>query len=318
MKGLRNRFDRFCFRHRDKGIHNLILYIIIGTLIVTVMSNLGYQKLYQYLCFDYTSIMSGQVWRLFTYVFTMGVFDASNRATMIFDVFSTLIMLYCFYSLGRAVEQAMGTLKFNLFYFSGVLLMDVFGMIFGGFSWVELQGQLVYIELDFSPIFSGGMAFFLYLSLILCYATLYPDTQFLLFYLIPIKAWLMALFYLAYSLYTILSLALNGGYYPQCLFPLVGLANYFLFFGKEVLNLFPGYRTRRRVYRPSSTPNRRSTIQFSGEKSKKDAAPTYTHRCTVCGRTDVTNPELEFRYCSRCNGYFCYCEDHINNHTHVE
>jgi hypothetical protein len=27
---------------------------------------------------------------------------------------------------------------------------------------------------------------------------------------------------------------------------------------------------------------------------------------------------LEFRYCSKCNGYFCYCQDHISNHTHVE
>ena len=44
----------------------------------------------------------------------------------------------------------------------------------------------------------------------------------------------------------------------------------------------------------------------------------YTHRCTVCGRTDVSNPELEFRYCSRCKGYYCYCQDHINNHVHIE
>ena len=181
-----------------------------------------------------------------------------------------------------------------------------------------MGGEFIYIATDWSVLFSGNMAFFLYLSLILCFATLYPDAQFLLFYLIPIKAWLMALFYVAYILYAIISMVLNGGFFPQCLFPLVGLANYFLFFGKEVLNLFPRYRTRRRVYRPSSTPSRRSTIHFSGEKPKKETAPTYTHRCTVCGRTDVTNPELEFRYCSRCNGYFCYCEDHINDHTHVE
>lgn len=318
MKGLRNRFDRFCFRNRDKGIHNLMLYIAIGTLIVTIMYNLNYRQIYNVLCFSYSDILNGQVWRLFTYVFTLGVFDAHNSVILVFDVFSSLIMLYCFFSLGRAVEQAMGTLKFNLYYLSGILMMDLFGMLFGGFSYVQIGGEFIYIATDWSVLFSGNMAFFLYLSLILCFATLYPDAQFLLFYLIPIKAWLMALFYVAYILYAIISMALNGGFFPQCLFPLVGLANYFLFFGKEVLNLFPRYRTRRRVYRPSSTPNRRNTIHFSGEKPKKEAAPTYTHRCTVCGRTDVTNPELEFRYCSRCNGYFCYCEDHINNHTHVE
>ena len=44
----------------------------------------------------------------------------------------------------------------------------------------------------------------------------------------------------------------------------------------------------------------------------------YLHKCSVCGATDTDHPELEFRYCSKCNGYFCYCEDHISNHTHIE
>ena len=44
----------------------------------------------------------------------------------------------------------------------------------------------------------------------------------------------------------------------------------------------------------------------------------YTHKCTVCGRTDISDPELEFRYCSRCQGYHCYCQDHISNHSHIQ
>ena len=54
------------------------------------------------------------------------------------------------------------------------------------------------------------------------------------------------------------------------------------------------------------------------EQPKKAETPAYTHKCTVCGRTDVSNPELEFRYCSKCNGYYCYCSDHINNHSHIQ
>lgn len=38
----------------------------------------------------------------------------------------------------------------------------------------------------------------------------------------------------------------------------------------------------------------------------------------VCGKTDVTNPEEEFRYCSQCKGYACYCSEHILNHTHIK
>ena len=41
-------------------------------------------------------------------------------------------------------------------------------------------------------------------------------------------------------------------------------------------------------------------------------------KCSVCGKTDLTDPQMEFRYCSKCNGYYCYCADHINNHIHIQ
>ena len=40
--------------------------------------------------------------------------------------------------------------------------------------------------------------------------------------------------------------------------------------------------------------------------------------CTICGKTDTSHPDLEFRYCSRCQGYHCYCQEHISNHTHIQ
>jgi hypothetical protein len=41
------------------------------------------------------------------------------------------------------------------------------------------------------------------------------------------------------------------------------------------------------------------------------------HRCRICGRTDLSDPKLDFRYCSKCAGNECYCSDHIFNHEHV-
>ena len=121
MHDLRRRFNRFCFRHRNKGIPNLMLYISIGSAIVYLMSMFaGNNVLYDWLCFDRALILQGQVWRLFTYV----LLDFRNSLPMM------LISLICYYSLGRAMENVWGTLKFNLFYFSGVILMDVFAMIF--------------------------------------------------------------------------------------------------------------------------------------------------------------------------------------------
>lgn len=304
--GLRRRFDRFCMKNRDKGIPNLTLYMAIGTFLVTLLSQLGYQDIYEILKFDRTAILHGQVWRLVTFIFTMRM-----------DVFSCLILLYCIYSLGRAIENMMGTFRFNLYYLSGILLMDIFGIALGGFTFIHAEGQWLYFAEDCSLLFAENMAFFHYLSLLLCFATLHPDAQFLLLFLIPIKAWLMALFYFILLGYFVLNMALNGGFFPQCLFPLVALGNYFLFFGKDIVNVLPESWRYRRQGRGRTSSKQTGTVSFDRSK-KQEPQKTYTHRCTVCGRTDATNPELEFRYCSRCSGYFCYCQDHINNHKHIE
>jgi len=70
------------------------------------------------------------------------------------------------------------------------------------------------------------------------------------------------------------------------------------------------------------SPKKTGTVPFptAGSYEATTAKPQapYTHKCTVCGRTDVSDPDLEFRYCSRCSGYHCYCEDHISNHTHIQ
>lgn len=281
-----------------------MLYIVLGCGAVSIMRLLGYDRIYEVLCFDRSAILHGQIWRLITYVFTM---SGSN-------LFLTLILLYCYYSLGRALERSWGTLRFTLYYLTGIVLMDVFALAFGGFLVTSINGVFCTIPGDFSYAYSGSMTSYLHLSMLICFATTFPDAQFFLFFFIPIKAWILALIYLAVSLYDVIRLTTPVLMFPLNLFPLIGLANYFLFFGKDVANVFPSSWRRKAYQKPNKKPVQAGTIPFS----KKENAPVYTHRCAVCGRTDVTNPELEFRYCSRCNGYFCYCQDHINNHTHVE
>ncbi len=280
MSKLRNKFERFCFKNRHIGIPNLMLFVSIGAAIVYLMSMFGMEDLANLLCFNRKLILQGQVWRLISYVF---VYDAGN-------IIFTIISLLCYFSLGRAIENAWGTFRFNLFYFTGMILMDVFCMLFGG------QANVLYLNM----------------SLFLSYATLYPDARFMLFFFIPVKAWIFALIDLALTLQQVILLAL-AGYFPLCLLPLVAIANYFLFFGKDVVNVLPPAWRRRRKKEPKiidAEPVRKSA-------PKQEKTP-YTHRCVVCGRTDVSHPNLEFRYCSRCKGYFCYCEDHISNHNHIE
>ena len=85
-----------------------------------------------------------------------------------------------------------------------------------------------------------------------------------------------------------------------------------------MLNLFPrGFQQKLyRLFRRK--PKQPKVIPFQSGQKPQEPQQSYNHRCTVCGRTDVSNPELEFRYCSKCKGYYCYCQDHINNHVHIQ
>ncbi len=289
LSNLRKRFDRFCFMNRNKGIPNLMLYISIGSAIVYLMTEMaGNPILYQLLYFDRSRILQGEVWRLFTYALTY------NGGNIIY----TAIGLLCYFSLGQAIENRWGTFRFNLFYLCGIVLMDLYCLIF------PCNASVSYLNM----------------SLFLSYATLYPDAQFLLFFIIPVKAWLFALFDLGLTLFNVVSLSFPVFYFPYNFFPLVALANYFLFFGKSVVNVIPqSWRIKgKRKVQQRSQPK---VVPFPGASSQnapKKAQDPYLHKCTVCGRTDISHPDLEFRYCSRCSGYHCYCQDHISNHTHIQ
>ena len=296
---MRKRFDRFCFKHRDKGIPSLMLYIAVGTLVVYVMGMMGGNSgLYEVLRFDRALILQGQIWRLITYPLTYGFGDP--------NLLLVGIGLLCYYSLGQAMENIWGTFRFNLFYLSGVLLQDVFCMVTG---W---EASVSYLNL----------------SLFLSYATLFPHSEFRLFFIIPIKAWILGLFDIALTLYEVW-IYTAVGMFPYSLYPLVAIANYFLFFGKGVMNLIPitwkaNFRAlfRRKPKSGAGAQEKPKVVPFpragSYEASVATVRAPYTHKCTICGRTDESDPELEFRYCSRCSGYHCYCQDHISNHTHVE
>lgn len=288
LKKLRNRFERFCFRHRDAGIPNLMLFVSLGAGLVYLLSMFaGNYVLYDWLCFDRSLILQGQIWRLITYPLTYGT---SNFLL-------TAISLLCYYSLGRSMEDQWGTLRFNLYYFTGMILMDIFCMIFGGWA----------------------TATHLNLSLFLGYATMYPDAKFLLLFIIPVKAWIFALFDLALVVYDIVVYT-SMGLFPFSLFPLVALLNYFLFFGKDVINVLPPSWRLKLQRKPKARKAPPKTIPFRPAEPHKPTTVKagYDHRCTICGRTNISDPDLEFRYCSRCNGYYCYCEDHISNHTHIQ
>ena len=170
LKNLRRNFERFCYKNRYKGVSNLMLYIAIGTAIVYLFRMIDPSNLlYYFLVFDRGAILSGQVWRLITYIFV----------PMSGNVLFLAISLYFYYFIGKSIESAWGPFRFNLFYLCGVVITDLAALLLG-------------VNADIS---------YLNMSLLLAFATLYPENRVLLFYIIPIKMKYLAWFYLAMTVY---------------------------------------------------------------------------------------------------------------------
>ena len=103
--------------------------------------------------------------------------------------------------------------------------------------------------------------------------------------------------------------------YMMALLPILAILNYLIFFGDSLLGAL---RWKKQQFQHK---NSHQTIHFKSavrKQRKKEAEQGYRHKCEVCGRTDADHPELEFRYCSKCQGYHCFCSDHIFNHQHFE
>ena len=302
LKNYQRDLERFFLRNREKGIPDLMLYIAIGNLIVFVFSLFDPSNLLTVVLeFNREAILSGQVWRLVTFVLVPNVGGGLFGGLLIF------LLFFFYFRIGRALEQIMGRLKFDLFYLAGVLFLDVFGLLFS--SYVSAS------DLNF--------------SLLLAFATVYPEGQALLFGIIPLKMKVLAWIYLGITALNFVSglivyltpvsfyaaempeLAAFRPTLIQCFLPLVPLLNYALFFWRDIPNILPFLRRTSRPKRPHA---QKGPHIYQGETKTQKA---YRHRCTVCGRTDTDFPDLEFRYCSRCSGYHCYCMDHINNHAHI-
>ena len=269
--------DRFCAKHPRFGFNNLMLYLVIAQAVVFVLDMVFGSIPSLMLAFSRELILRGQVWRLVTFAI---VPNSSNP-------FNLLLSCYFYYWIGQLLERSWGTAKFNLFYLSGVVLSALFGMVLGNAS-------IYYVNL----------------SIFLIIATLYGEMQVLLFFVIPIKMKWMALIDVVLIFVDVFSL-LRAGYWTYALVPLVSFINYFIF-------TWPFWSYKLGIARRKADPQ---VINFkkAQRQAQKQAHATggYRHKCAVCGITDQDDPNMEFRYCSKCDGYFCYCMNHINNHVHV-
>lgn len=168
-------------------------------------------------------------------------------------------------------------------------------------EWGSFKFNLYYIfgilATILSSFISGGpaTASFINLTLFLAFARIYPDYEILLFFVLPVKVKYIGYFNWAFIIYGIIT-------EPSISYKIAGVVaiiNYFIFFGRDIVK---NSVRRNKVY------HRRR--QFESQVPFKDTI----HKCALCGITEKDDPNMEFRYCSKCNEE--YCMEHLNNHKH--
>ena len=287
MKKLYDGVQRFCAAHPRFGIPNLMRVIVIGNVAVYVLMLLTQANdanALSFLTFNLNALLHGEVWRLVTFVFVPAYSSP----------FALLISLYFYYWIGSTLERQWGTAKFNLYYISGALL-TVLGVVLASL----ITGN---------PSLTAAGTGYVNLSMFFAFAFLFPDTTVLLFFILPVKMKWLAYLDGALFAFDIIK-AIGAHNWAGVVLPIVALLNFAVFIWPEV-----HYLKERAKYQ-----NSRKTVQFrqaQQQQAKQAQQQGYRHKCAVCGRTDTDYPDLQFRYCSKCVGYHCFCQDHIFNHVH--
>lgn len=284
LEKLERKFGRY-------AISNLMYYIIILYGVGFVLNLVNPEFYYQYLSLNAEAVLHGQVWRLATFIIQ------APSDSIIFIIF----VLHLYYMIGTELERAWGAFRFNVYFFSGMFFHI-------------LAAFLVYFIWGLSLPLS---TWYLNLSLFFGFALLYPNVEFLLFMILPVKVKWLALIdalYFAYGILQAFLPAYGGGmfgivYKSNAVAAAVSILNFLLFFLSS------------RNVRPYSPRQVKRKMEF--KKNIRSARPVNygggaKHRCAVCGRTELDGEHLEFRYCSKCNGNYEYCQEHLFTHTHVK
>lgn len=256
-----NKLERKYGRYAISG---LMKYIVAANLAVFLLEVIN-PGLEANLMLIPQAVMAGQVWRLVTFILIPPATSA----------FWILFTLYFYYIIGMGLEQAWGSFKFNIYYLVGMIATIIVSLVGG----------------------SPATGVFINLTLFLAFASIYPNHEVLLFFILPVKVK-----YLGILNAVLLAQQFIMGGVGIKLMILASLANYFIFFGKDFIELF---KTKKKVKK-------------NKEKFKVIEMKDYVrHRCTVCGITERDDPNMEFRYCSKCSGHKEYCMNHLKNHEHI-
>ena len=285
-----NWIDKMERKFRGRGIPNLTVYVIICYVVGYLLSYMNPSML-SMMSLDVSKILQGQIWRLVTWV----IYPPSTGNFFLF----VISILFFYYPVGTSLERTWGSFRYTLLFVLIAAFITYF--ITGGF--VVIDGM--------TYVIGGGVftTYYVSLSVFLAYAMSYPDMQILLWFVIPIKMKWMAGVYGAIILYNMISY-IRVGLWVMAVPIVASLLNFVLFF----------FSTRNmQRYNPKEVHRRREFKKAMAQSRVNPATGGITkHKCAICGRTEKDDPNLEFRFCSKCNGNYEYCQDHLFTHQHVK
>ena len=269
------------------AIHNLTKYMIgcyaIGYILLYAGNLFGF-SITEYLTLSPYHILHGQIWRIVSWLLI-----PPPTSNIVF----VLIMLLFYYSLGETLERTWGAFRYNVYILGGVLFT-----VIGAFLLYFMMGANSFLSMAYSMAFS---TYYINLSIFLAFAANYPDMQVLFMMIIPMKMKWLAVLDIAYLLYDMV----KGGWGIRTVI-LASLLNFIIYFLST------------RNYQRISPKEIHRKQQFQKAVHPKMAPGVTKHKCAVCGRTEKDGDDLEFRFCSKCNGNYEYCQDHLFTHKHIQ
>lgn len=286
-----NKLERKIGRY---AIPNLIVWMIgaytIGFVLYTVSPGI-----LNLLTLSPYHILHGQIWRLFTWVLM------PTESNLIF----LLIMALFYYQLGTTLERSWGTFRFNVYIFSGMIFTVIGAFVLYAIYYVQNLSAITAMPALAANLSSslgwGYSVNYINMSIFLAFAVMYPDMQVMLYFIIPIKMKWMAI---VYGVLIVYNFVMSG--WAGRISIVMSMLSFIVFF-LSTRNL--------KRYTPHEV-HRRQKFKAQMREPRPGSGIT-KHKCAVCGRTELDAPELEFRFCSKCEGNYEYCSDHLFTHQHI-
>lgn len=279
------------------------------TVIILICSALGYILKYAvpgvipYLTLNPYEIMHGQVWRLVSWV----LITPSTR------IYFVVLALVFYYSIGTTLEKVWGDFYYNLYFFGGMFFTVLGSFALMLFGYLTDYSVFIFTDMEmYSRFISYNFSmYYINLSFYMAYATTFPNAEVYLMFIFPVKIKWLAIVEVILLVYDIFqAFSINAAYGIVVLTVISSsMLNFLLFF----------FTTRRYIRKSKAQQRFRNETKKIKAKARNDEfMGVAKHKCAICGITDKDDENMTFRYCSKCEGNYEFCQEHLYTHTHFE